>query len=407
MHKTSLRMLNRLARSMLTVIGLTLATLSEAQVPVQGSFQSNSAEPGWIGAGSMYLTSGSQDKPGEGWLRLTEATVGSRSTILNNNRFSASQGLRLRFQFSIWGGGEPAGDGMSLFLFDAAADMRNSAGGGALGYCKGAGSWLGLGLDIYGNFAAPSADCQGGPGLSPHSVIIRGPAGTGNAFIGGVTMVKGLLSDSAAKERPAPREMQLDLIPKTAGPGFLIDVSFKDLRTGQYIPIIKALDFPFAAPAQLRLGLAATSGGAKNIHEIRNVSLTALTQPSSLDLSQNFEPNTITMKGRSTLTFRFKPTTSTAASLLQASTLRLAPGLMVAKPVILEGTCPGTVSVDPSGTALELAKGFVIRPMGCTVGVQVVPTRPGTIENIVPPGLLKVESGSNGQASSASLIVRP
>lgn len=400
-------MMNRFARSFLTVITITLAALSHAQVPIQGSFQNSTAEPGWVGAGSVYLTSGSVDKPGEGWLRLTEAAINNQSTILSANTFSADQGLQLGFQFVIWGGGEPGGDGMSVFLLDAAADMRGAAGGGGLGYCKGAGGWLGLGLDAYGNFAASTPDCAGGPGLSPQSVVIRGPLSAGNPFIGGVSIVKGLVSDNTAKQRPMAREVQLELTPKAQGPGFLITVRLKDPKTGQFTPVINGLDFPFAAPPQLRLGMAATTGSAKNVHEIRQVSLTKLASRSGLDITQSFEPNSVTMKERSTLTIRLKPTDSKLATLMQAATLRLGPGLMVAKPLMLEGTCPGTVSVDPSGTALELAKGFIVRPLGCTVGVQVVPTRPGALETMIAPGQLTIESGTNSQASKATLSVRP
>lgn len=398
-------MLNRFARLITAVLLGTAAALSYAQMPVQGSFVTNGAEAGWIGSGSAFLTSGSLDKPGEGWLRLTDATSASQSTALNANTFSAKEGLRLSLQYAIWGGGEVGGDGMSIFLFDAAADMRGAVGGGGLGYCKGAGGWLGIGLDAYGNFASSTTECEGGPGFAPQAIVIRGPVGVKNAFVGGATAI-GQISNNLAKQRPDAKELQLELVPKAQGVGFLINLSVKDTKTGQVTPFLAGLDFPYAAPPALRLGVAASTGGAKNIHEVRQLTLSSLIKR-GLFVEQSFEPASIQSRGTSTLTFRLKPDDGKSSALVNTASLNLEPGLLIAKPVILGGSCPGTMVVNAAGNALELSKGFVVRPMGCTISVRVTAAKAGTFVNVVPPGQLQLESGPNAIASSATLTVRP
>lgn len=402
---TRSRLLNLGLSTFLAVICLTSAAYAIAQVPIRGSFVSNSAEPGWVGTGPVFLTAGSLDKPGDGWLRLTEAASASQSTVIHNNTFSVSNGLRLSFQYAIWGGGEPGGDGMSVFLFDASADMRGSAGGGGLGYCKGAGGWLGIGFDAYGNFAASTAECDGGPGFSPQALVIRGPVGTKNVFIGGASL-KGMLSQNAAKQRPDVYEVQIELTPKAQGAGYFVNITMKEPKTGNPIKVISNLDFPFAAPPLLRLGIAASTGGAKNVHEIRQITLSAINS-AGLNVAQRFEPATVAVNSKSTLTYVFKPEDGKPGTLTQGSSLPIEPGLNITKPVVLGGTCPGTVSVNPAGNGLELAKGFVIRPMGCTVSVQVSPVKAGTYQNKLGPGQLQIESGANASPSSATLTVTP
>lgn len=448
-------LLSPAAHAFLAIFALVFSSFLQAQTSVRGIFTSSSGEPGWSAAGTAYLTSGSLDKPDDGWLRLTDSVSNTQSTVINNTSFNASKGLRVSFQFVIWGGGEQGGDGLSLFLFDSQADMKGAGGAGSLGYCKGQGAWFGLGLDAYGNFATNTPSCDGGPGFSPQALVVRGPTANRNVFVGGASFVGRSLSQNLAKTRPEPKEVQIDLLPKKNGIGFTINVRVKESRTDQFVPALTNLDFPFAAPPKLSLGVAATTGSAKNIHEIRNLTMTALgetafensappsptlvtpadtapvvapqpvktapalsvmataptaatvTGNNAVSIDQMFSPPSIRARGKSTLTFTLKPTAAVIGTLQQPALLKLSPYLDFATPLVLDGTCNGTILINASKRTIELGKGITLRPAGCTVSVKITSKKIGRIENTVEAGLLKVENGSNLRASNATLKVRP
>lgn len=99
---------------------------------------------------------------------------------------------------------------MSVFLFDANQNMGGAILGGGLGCCKGAGAYLGIGLDDYGNFSNGGDRCTqgGGPGPQVQRLFLRGPTSVPgsnpiavNPFIANTTVTA--LIDSAAANPPA------------------------------------------------------------------------------------------------------------------------------------------------------------------------------------------------------------
>jgi hypothetical protein len=98
-------------------------------------------------------------------LELTPA-VNSQfgAIIINNKKFNSSVGIKIAFEYAIYGG--TGADGISVFLFDAAVTPVIGAKGRGMGYSylrandtystlrkEGlSGAYLGIALDAYGNF---------------------------------------------------------------------------------------------------------------------------------------------------------------------------------------------------------------------------------------------------------------
>lgn len=126
-------------------------------------------------------------------LRLTPAVNSQSGSVSYTTPQPASGGLDVSFVASQWGGN--GADGIVFFLREG-SDPSNAPGavGGSMGYSTNRqqglsgpgmpGGVVGVGLDLYGNYAANSifggADCVDGTGNSniPNSIAIRG-AGDG------------------------------------------------------------------------------------------------------------------------------------------------------------------------------------------------------------------------------------
>src|SRR6202008_123214 len=104
--------------------------------------------------------------------------------------FPSNMGLIAEFEYYMYGGtalSGKTGDGFSFFLFDGSvttANFRIGANGGALGYAqknspsavKGVSKgYIGIGFDAFGNFSNPQDGRNGGPGVKPGAVVLRGP----------------------------------------------------------------------------------------------------------------------------------------------------------------------------------------------------------------------------------------
>lgn len=99
-------------------------------------------------------------------MRLTAAVNNQFGAVyINNKQFSSLNGIKIEFEYGMYGG--TGADGISVFLFDAsvAFPMVGSNGGGlGYGYNRAhntfaanrqtglSGAYLGIGLDAYGNF---------------------------------------------------------------------------------------------------------------------------------------------------------------------------------------------------------------------------------------------------------------
>lgn len=159
-------------------IGLVFAVLFTipvfAQFTITEDFRGSASSDIIIG-GNAALTSGSADPVGAGWLRLTSALGNQKGHAYVNRSFPSSMGILIDFEYTMWrntatdGTYGMGGDGLSLYLFDAAygpGSFQTGFYGGSLGYANlnvsGSthpgltGGYLDVGFDAYGNFSSAS-----------------------------------------------------------------------------------------------------------------------------------------------------------------------------------------------------------------------------------------------------------
>jgi len=283
---------------------------AQAQVKVSAPF-TNATDSNWTFTGTDAATSnpsgvltagkdlsgdgvgtgGTKDTAGNGWLRVTSRgnyKVGNALYTAPSGAFSSSYGVQMRFDYVAWGG--TGADGISVYLYDANSNMSGALVGAGLGYCSGAGGYLGVGVDEYGSYSQrdPYGRCVApGPNESnpegQNFVAIRGPT---NAPGGANPYVKGLavgesISNNAATVRPSKiRRIYVDMIPKdaTGSAGYRVSAYYlSDTASGDGARkmLFKDEDFAYPAPSQLRVGVGGSTGGLTNFHEIRNLVVAA------------------------------------------------------------------------------------------------------------------------------------
>lgn len=274
----------------LAALALLCAPAAQAQFKVSSTFR-NSSETGWTITGtnntgtndSGILTGGYgaipnnvNDANGSGWLRLSTALNNQQGLALyTGGSFPSSQGVTVEFDYVNWGGN--GADGTAFFLYDATGTMAGALPGGALGYCFGNGAYLGIGLDEFGNFSGSQPGVAGGcpansssPGSQADRLVLRGPTSDNNRWLAGAAVGGGGIDSPGATARPASNHLMVALIPNAPQPGYTVTVS-QGPSGGAQTVLLSNINFDYAAPANLRMGYAASTGGLNNIHEIRNV----------------------------------------------------------------------------------------------------------------------------------------
>ena len=248
---------------------LTWMTPAHAQFKITQSFTGTSA-PGWTLDDNAILTAPSIDAPGSGWLQLTQAVGNQKgSALYTTGSFSSNQSIAIEFNFVAWGG--TGADGISVFLYDSTQDMTGAEFGGGLGYCGGAGGYIGIALDEYGNFSNNFQNCVmgGGPGYKvPESLVIRGPVSQNNIYQTAIA-VPGGIDNPGVATRPSAKSLIVTLVPATVG--YNISVQFRPSLASAYQTLLSNFNFPYAAPATLSLGFSGGTGGRTNFHEIQAV----------------------------------------------------------------------------------------------------------------------------------------
>jgi uncharacterized repeat protein (TIGR01451 family) len=320
-------------RAAVAIMLLAFAATAQAQFKLSAPF-TQSTQAGWTLTNAAYFTAPSIDAAGSGWLRLTDAVNGERGNAqYTGGSFSSNQPLIIKFSYVSWGGS--GADGLSLFLYDSTQDMSGSTVGGGLGYCGGAGGYLAIGLDEYGNFSNPGDNCgsqSGGPGPSPETLAIRGPLSSSNQYVAGAAVPSGI-DDPYASTRPSPKVVLLTMFPATVG--FTITAQFQSASGQPFQTLFSNVSFPYAAPATLSIGLGASTGGSTNIHEVQ--SLTVAT-PDDLQVTMT-GPSTIA--AGNTITYTVAVTNNGSNSIASAD----APTFVDTLPVSLTGvtwSCVGS-----------------------------------------------------------------
>lgn len=215
------------------------------------------------------------------WLRLTGTNQNKfTSSIQSKKTYSRDQILKIEFDYVSWGGSHSGGDGLALYLFDPTVPNAGTGGkpGGGLGYCGLTGAYVGIGVDEVGSFS--STWCDNGRiehRGTPNGVSIRGSQSRNYAFWGHLPYSRPLDCEGAkcttrdqAIKAVGVQHVVVDLIPKKSGPGYAINLWINGNE------ILAAADYPYAAPASLKIGLSAATGDYTNVHEIRDLQVHAV-----------------------------------------------------------------------------------------------------------------------------------
>ena len=266
---------SKLTLSLLLLSGYV--TPATAQFKLQQDFKGTAA-PGWTLSGSAILTAPSIDAAASGWLRLTD-TGGTEKGLALNNAFSFAGNVpvTLEFDYVSWGGS--GADGMTLFLYDPtiASPMAGATTGGGLGYCGGAGGYLGIGIDEYGNFSNPADKCSErqryGPGFQAGVVGDSRPVQRRQCLDRHDLRLRGH-RQPACNDASIFEDRDIHAHPRGFAGGRLYDhrAVQEDAGDQPFQTIaFSNVSFPYAPPANLSVGLSGSTGGSTNILELHGL----------------------------------------------------------------------------------------------------------------------------------------
>jgi hypothetical protein len=253
--------------------------------------------------GDAKYTGGSIDPDGDGWLRLTPLNTYQLGYVITDKSFPAISGVTIEFDFKVHGkltGGQ--GDGFCVFLINskksAGKFTQGGAAGGGLGFADGQNktgarpTYIGVGIDEYGNFSNKNEGLKNGPRSTVHAVVI----GTGSIapkaadryyyLIGTLDSIGGLGKTvsyppklSYSGNRPDDyvyyRRIRIDFEPFGTGLTIKVgmkmsinDTNYKRILTYNYVAGSPAF---VPRPDTMSVGFSASTGGAGAVHEVRNV----------------------------------------------------------------------------------------------------------------------------------------
>jgi hypothetical protein len=278
---------------------------------VQESFGGGSvAGATWVSGGAACLTAGSagvagagsgipacaagqRDPAGKGVLRLTGNTFNQTGYALYTQPVAADRGLKIAFNMYQYDTTtKPGADGISFLLLDGSqSPSKAGAFGGALGYKGLAGGYLGVGFDEFGNYSTKTIFGNGTDAKKPNSIVVRGSQSAGYPQIRRIAASRPLADDATATRGPALRHVVITVSTSGAvtvkvnyGSGLVTEVSKLNLNDTPGQP---------ALPSTVKFGFAGSTGNNTNIHEVSNLTISALPP----DLSTVITPNGIFQAG--------------------------------------------------------------------------------------------------------------
>jgi hypothetical protein len=252
---------------------------------------------------------------GQAGLQLTTNALTQEGGLAYSSSVPSSLGLDVTFnsyQYQPAGTPTSAADGIVFFL--AASDPTNASSspitlgepGGYLGYSGNAGTgagltrgYLGVGLDVFGNYSNPGIDgsgCTGDPtsGQTPESVTVRGP---GNGTTGYCMLSTSLAGDPLDSSTPQAVPVEVAVNPTgsalTDAGGFSVPGNSYVVQwtpIGASSALTQTAGLPSASgfvpdsswldgngvPLQLSFGWSAATGASTDYHTISNVDVRTL-----------------------------------------------------------------------------------------------------------------------------------
>ncbi len=252
--------------------------------------------------GNSYI-----DASGQGWLRLTSGNDQYQANAAYFDTPIPSTGNRVSITFNanMWGGNNLDGtgaDGLVFFLYDASQAFSPGANGGSLGYAQKTGDpglgggYMGVALDVFGNFSNPTEGREGGVGFVPNAVVVRGPgegevgynylAGTsgssgpagvdytdsgspttqdvGDATVGALPYALGSPTDTARPNQATEyRKVEVVLDENSQ-----LTIRMQFGEDGLWYDVLNVDYSSFVRPEQLRIGFSAGTGGGTMVYEV-------------------------------------------------------------------------------------------------------------------------------------------
>ena len=320
---------------------------------------------------------GTHDSAGGGALRLTAATTAQEGGVANLVPLPSSEGLDVTFDtYQYANSGDSAGgDGIMFFLAavnpaDPEAPTELGEPGGDLAYSGGGSGegtgvglvdgYLGVGLDVYGNYTNNDSDGAGctdptwaGDGEAvPNEVTVRGPGSGSNGYCllsstaadGGLH--GGHLAGSGATRASAEVPVEVAVNPTATGyttnsgltlPPYSYVVAVTPLGAAtqlvsgtlpydSFLPASDSswLDPQTGVPLQFAFGFAASSGAATDIHEVTDLQASPVaTNPAVLGLTLSDSAAGLLTDG-SSVTYTASGSVSASSSALAAAPQLLA-----------------------------------------------------------------------------------
>ncbi|MDP4331988.1 SpaA isopeptide-forming pilin-related protein [Curtobacterium sp. A7_M15] len=287
----------------------------------------------------------------DGYLQLTDNGYFRSGGAVFDRAFPSSAGLVVSFdqyQYAATSTGDGPADGIGFFLSDGSYTLNQTGPqGGSLGYATQGGSaglehgYLGVGLDVYGNYENQpfvGVRCPDGVGVfSPGSVALRGSGdGLGGYCLLGYERYGQLRNAPAVAPGGAqgtPQRVTVTISPTTSAdpyPSVTVEINGTVILT-------QRANTP--APATLKFGFAASTGGGHEVHMIRNVAVSTVNALGAINLVKTVDhtdrtgtPNTIFTEG-DRIPYSFVVTNSGAETLT---------GVAVTDPKIADIVCPAT-----------------------------------------------------------------
>ncbi|MBC9714298.1 hypothetical protein H9Y04_17190 [Streptomyces sp. TRM66268-LWL] len=229
------------------------------------------------------------DPVGQGALRLTTNATNQNGYVISRRAIPARAGMKFSVDFGIYSPSRPnsPADGISLMLLDGKAEMPLKSGknGAGLGYVGITGGYLGIGLDVYGNFTSNKFDAAGGTdGRTPNSITVRGAVGVKNPLVATYKSSRLLAPSGATNRADARRTAIIELSHEGV---MKVSIDFHDGRPVR--EVIEPVDLDEIkgqppVPDSLRIGIAASTGASTAIHEVWNGKIETLAPNLSTDV---------------------------------------------------------------------------------------------------------------------------
>ncbi|MFJ6166724.1 fibronectin type III domain-containing protein [Micromonospora orduensis] len=283
--------------------------------------------------GPLLSCTTSTDPQGAGKLRLTPATATREGGVFGAVSVPTSQGLHVTFNTYQYGGSIPGADGLAFAL--AAVDPANPRSpsvigqpGGSLGYSAAfnggsvglSNGYLGVGLDVFGNFSNSlyqGTGCTNPPYISttgqrvPGQVVIRGPGrnGVGYCAINSTATSTSSAPLALRASTRAASVVPVEVVANTTSSPFTTDTGIT-VPAGQYrvrftpvggsartlagsLPVVSPTLYPSPSwlnasgyPRQLAFGWVGSTGSVTDFHEVDNARAVSFNPVPDLNVSQ-------------------------------------------------------------------------------------------------------------------------